>query len=110
MEINVNKPTQVQKKTGTGWKKEPSISDLKTDLNNSAAAHSAQVSKITKWLDVLYLTGNAKPKTAEGKSKVAPKLVRTQAEWRYSALAEVFLSSTDLFNVNPLTWEDIKSA
>ena len=49
-------------------------------------------------------------KSAEGKSKVAPKLVRTQAEWRYSALAEVFLSSTDLFNVNPLTWEDVKSA
>lgn len=73
MEINVNKPTQVQQKTETGWKKEPSISDLKTDLNNSAAAHSAQVSKITKWLDVLNLTGNAKPKTAEGKSKVAPK-------------------------------------
>ena len=110
MEINVNKPIQVQQKTGTGWKKEPSISDLKTDLNNSTAAQSAQVSKITKWLDVLYLTGNAKPVTAEGKSKVAPKLVRTQAEWRYSALAEVFLSSTDLFNVNPLTWEDVKSA
>ena len=100
MEINVNKPIQVQQKTGTGWKKEPSISDLKTDLNNSVAAHSAQVSKITKWLDALYLTGSAKPKTAEGKSKVAPKLVRTQAEWRYSALSEVFLSSADLFKAS----------
>ena len=39
---------------GDGWKKEPSISDLKTDLNNSTAAQSAQVSKITKWLNALY--------------------------------------------------------
>lgn len=109
MDINVNKPVQVQGKL-TNWKQEPDLADLKTDLNNSTAAQSAQTTKITKWLDILYLTGNAKPVTAEGKSKVAPKLVRTQAEWRYAALSEVFLSSTDLFNVNPLTWEDVKSA
>jgi hypothetical protein len=109
MDITANKPIQVQGKQ-TKWSKEPELSDLKADLNNSTAAHSAQVNKITRWLDVLHMTGNAKPVTAEGKSKVAPKLVRTQAEWRYASLSEVFLSSTDLFNVNPLTWEDVKSA
>lgn len=109
MGINVNKPVLVQGKL-TNWKNEPNIRDLKQDLTEATASHSAQCAKIEKWLDTLYLRGSARPVTADGKSKVAPKLVRTQAEWRYSALSEIFLSSTDLFNVNPLTWEDQKSA
>lgn len=109
MEINVNKPVLVQGEL-TNWKNEPNIRDLKQDLTEATASHSAQCAKIEKWLDTLYLRGSARPVTADGKSKVAPKLVRTQAEWRYSALSEIFLSSTDLFNVNPLTWEDQKSA
>ena len=109
MEINVNKPVEVQGKL-TNWKNEPDIRDLKQDLTEATASYSAQVSKIEGWLNVLNMRGSSAPVTAAGKSKVAPKLVRTQAEWRYSALSEIFLSSTDLFNVNPLTWEDVKSA
>lgn len=109
MEINVNKPVQVQGKI-TSWKNEPDIRDLKQDLTEATTYYSTQCSKIEGWLNTLHMRGSAKPVTAEGKSKVAPKLVRTQAEWRYSALSEIFLSSTDLFNVNPLTWEDVKSA
>lgn len=109
MEINVNKPVEVQGKL-TNWKNEPDIRDLKQDLTEATASYSAQVSKIEGWLNVLNMRGSSAPITAAGKSKVAPKLVRTQAEWRYSALSEIFLSSTDLFNVNPLTWEDVKSA
>lgn len=109
MDINLNKPVQVQGKM-TNWKNEPDIRDLKQDLTEATASHSSQCSKIENWLNVLHMKGSAKPVTAEGKSKVAPKLVRTQAEWRYAALSEIFLSSTDLFNVNPLTWEDVKSA
>lgn len=107
--MNLNKPVEVQRNL-TGWKNEPDLKDLKQDLTECTQAHSAQVSKIERWLDTLHMRGNARPVTADNKSKVAPKLVRTQAEWRYSALSEIFLSSTDLFNVNPLTWEDVKSA
>lgn len=109
MDIELNKPTEETTKL-TNWKKEPSIADLKTDLTETQTSYSTQCAKIEKWLDALYMRGTAKPVTAEGKSKIAPRLVRTQAEWRYAALSEVFLSSTDLFNVNPLTWEDVKSA
>lgn len=109
MEINENKPVTVTEKL-TNWKNEPDIKDLKNDLTQAQSAHSAQCSKIERWLNILYMTGSAKPVTADNKSKVAPRLVRTQAEWRYSALSEIFLSSTDLFNVNPLTYEDVKSA
>ena len=109
MDINVNKPAEELGKL-TSWKNEPSLRDLKQDLTEATQSHSTQNSKIEAWLDALYMRGNSKPVTMEGKSKVAPKLVRTQAEWRYSALSEIFLSSTDLFNVNPLTWEDVKAA
>lgn len=109
MDINTNNPVEVPKKE-TKWKKEPSLQDLKSDLTEATAYYTQQTNKIKHWLDILHIRGNAKPATVNGKSKVAPKLVRKQAEWRYSALAEIFLSSTDLFNVNPLTWEDVKSA
>lgn len=109
MDIKLNKAPESQDKL-TSWKKEPDIRDLKQDLTEATATYSAQCSKIESWLNVLHMRGSSKPVTADNKSKVAPKLVRTQAEWRYSALSEIFLSSSDLFNVNPLTWEDVKSA
>lgn len=109
MEMNLNKPVESQKSL-TNWKKEPELRDLKADLTEATATQSQQVKKIEEWLDALHMNGNARPQTAEGKSKVAPKLIRKQAEWRYSALSEVFLSSKDLFTVNPNTWEDVKSA
>lgn len=110
MELNENKPTEAESTIDSGMKKAPDLKDLKQDLTDATASYSAQCKKIEKWLDLLHMNNAAKPITVEGKSKVAPKLIRTQAEWRYSALSEVFLSSNDLFDVNPLTWEDVKSA
>lgn len=109
MENNLNSPVKPQGKL-TNWKNEPDLRDLKADLTEAQATYSHQVKKIEGWLDALNMNGTAQPVTADGKSKVAPKLVRKQAEWRYSALSEVFLSSKDLFTVNPNTWEDVKSA
>ena len=93
MEINENKPVTAASKL-TDWKNEPDLQDLKQDLTSATTSQAAQCKKIEHWLDILYLSGNSKPVTAENKSKVAPKLVRTQAEWRYSALSEIFLSSS----------------
>ncbi|MDT9702375.1 hypothetical protein, partial [Streptomyces sp. P17] len=39
-----------------------------------------------------------------------PRLVRRQAEWRYAALTEPFLSSDKLFDVKPATYESVKAA
>lgn len=94
----------------TEWSNEPDVSVLKADLQAADEYHKTQVSKITKWLDALNLTGEFAPKKITGKSSITPKLIRKQNEWRYSALSEVLLSSTDLFNVNPTTWEDVKAA
>ena len=94
----------------TSWAKEPSLRDLKQNLEDAKPIHEAQKGKINEWLDNLNVTGKAKVKTPAGNSAIVPKLIRRQAEWRYSALSEPFLSTDDLFNVKPVTWEDREAA
>lgn len=94
----------------TEWKKEPSVRDLKQDYDAAKVEHGTQIGKIESWLDNLFVRGSAKPKAVTGRSSVQPKLIRKQAEWRYSALSAPFLSNTDLFKVNPITFEDKERA
>ena len=100
----------VEKKPLTTWKNEPTLLKLKQDLQDAKPVHDTQVSKIEEWLDNLNVTGKAKVKVPEGNSQIVPKLIRKQAEWRYPALSEPFLSTDDLFKVKPKTWEDRKRA
>src|SRR5690606_597181 len=58
----------------------------------------------------MNVRGKAKPPTVKGRSSVQPKLIRRQAEWRYSALTEPFLGSDKLFTVKPVTFEDDAAA
>ena len=92
------------------WKNAPKLQNLKQDYLDAKSTHDVQVTKIEGWLDNLNVTGKALVKTPDGNSKIVPKLIRKQAEWRYSALTEPFLSTTDLFNVSPVTWEDKDAA
>ena len=94
----------------TDWPKEPLIRNLKQDLESAKPAHQGQMSKINRWNDLLQVRGSAKPKKVKGRSSVQPKLIRRQAEWRYSALTEPFLGSNKLFNVKPVTFEDEDAA
>lgn len=94
----------------TTWANEPSLQTLKADLEASKPAHDAQVLKIDHWNDLMHVRGKARPPKVKGRSSVQPKLIRRQAEWRYSALTEPFLGSNDLFQVSPTTWEDTKAA
>ena len=103
-------PAETENAPLTKWKNAPTIRDLKQDLDDARSAHSAQVTKVAVWLDNLNITGTAKIKGADGNSKMVPKLIRKQAEWRYAALSEPFLSTNDIFNVSPITWEDKKAA
>lgn len=93
-----------------GWKNPPLLKDLKQDLTDATTASSQQKTKIDGWLDNLNVTGSAVPKTPKGSSAVQPKLIRKQAEWRYAALSEPFLAAEDLFDIKPVTWEDVESA
>lgn len=94
----------------TKWAKEPTIEELKRDLENSSSHHSLQEAKIDNWLNALYVEGSHKPKSKGNKSSLQPKLIKKQAEWRYAALSEPFLSHRKLFEVSPVSWEDRKAA
>lgn len=94
----------------TKWKNEPTLRDLKQDLEDAKPSHDTQKTQIGVWLDNLNVTGKAKIETPKGNSKIVPKLIRKQAEWRYPALTEPFLSTDDVFNVKPVTWEDRDAA
>lgn len=99
----VNKPL-------TNWKNAPTLLELKQDMQDAKPIRDAQATKINDWLDNLNVTGKAKVTTPKGNSQIVPKLIRKQAEWRYAALSEPFLSTDDVFNVTPITWEDKKAA
>ena len=92
----------------TKWKNEPSISDLQSDLESAESIHKDHVSKTEKWLN--KLAGKLDVKPIKGRSKVQPKLIRKQAEWRYASLEEPFLSTDDLFDIDPRTGEDYEAA
>ncbi len=102
-------PSSQQQKL-TDWENEPTIETLKKDLLNSKSSHDAQIAKMSKWSDLLNISGSAKPPKRPGRSSVQPKLVRKQAEWRYSALSEPFLGTENIFKVYPRTFEDETSA
>lgn len=90
----------------TNWKQEPDILKLKQDFDISKQSHDTQMSRVARWNNLMAVSGSAKPPKVKGRSNVQPKLVRRQAEWRYSALTEPFLSSKKLFDVSPVTFED----
>lgn len=92
------------------WKNKPTVEDLRRDYNSAASYKSEHVAKIDKWLDLLHATGTAAVKPRHGRSKVQPKLIRKQAEWRYTALSEPFLSNPNIFEVSPRTWKDREAA
>ena len=90
------------------WKTPPTLRDLKQDYESAQSAHLSHTSEVAGWLDVLK--GKQTIRAKRGRSQLVPKLVRKQAEWRYAALSEPFLSTDDLFNTAPATFEDKKSA
>lgn len=94
----------------TEWAKEPDVRTLKEDLEASKTAHDNHVVNVHRWRDIMAAKGKAGVKKVAGRSAVQPKLVRRQAEWRYSALSEPFLGSEKIFDVDPVTFEDEASA
>ena len=106
----LNTPSEVETRPLTNWKNAPTLQNLKQDLLDAQSVHDAQETKIGEWLDNLNVTGKAKIQTAKGNSAIVPKLIRKQAEWRYASLSEPFLSTDDIFNVKPVTWEDRNAA
>lgn len=90
----------------TGWENEPTPELLKKDFEAARISQQTQIAKIKNWNDLLLVRGSAKPKKVTGRSSIQPKLIRRQAEWRYSALSEPFLGTNKLYALSPVTFED----
>ena len=95
-------------KSLTEWENPPKLEELKQDYQEAQSAHTDHVLEIDNWLS--NLNGDQQIKAKKGRSKIVPKLIRKQAEWRYAALSEPFLSTDDLFNTAPATFEDKEAA
>lgn len=107
---DMQEQVDTEKRGFTNWANEPTLMQLKQHLEDSREIHQTQKGRIEMWLDNLNIEGSAKIKPVVGSSSVQPKLIRKQAEWRYSSLSEPFLSTDDIFNVRPVTWEDRDAA
>jgi len=90
------------------WKNPPDLLELKADYDEAQSSHTSHVLDVDGWIDAL--NGEQTINNKKGRSKIVPKLIRKQAEWRYAALSEPFLSTDDLFNTAPMTFEDKESA
>ena len=94
----------------TGWDNPPSLVELKEDLMGASSDHSEHESNVRRWLDYRDITNQAKLELPKGRSSVQPRLIRKQAEWRYAALTEPFLSTYDIFKAAPVSFEDAPRA
>jgi hypothetical protein len=100
--------TQTDVATLVDWDNPPTLADLKQDYESAKVAHDAHTTEVDTWLRVL--NGEQTINAKKGRSRLVPKLARRQAEWRYAALSEPFLSTDDLFNTAPQTFEDKETA
>jgi hypothetical protein len=90
----------------TTWANEPTLAQLKKNLEDTDANDTGHAAKVELWLNNLHIEGSAKINTKKGRSSIQPKVIRKQAEWRYASLSEPFLNSPDIFNIDPITAGD----
>ena len=110
-EINDDVIEEYQEKSKLAkWKNPPKLDELKSDLSSALSDHDRHITKVNTWLDNLNITGSAKIDNGKKRSNIQPKLILKQAEWRKAALTEPFFSTDDLFNAEPITYEDKKAA
>jgi len=103
---NVIDLSTVENQQMTDWANEPTIADLKQNIDDAASDQDVHRSNVARWLK----NRAAERTKLKGQSNVAPKLIRKQAEWRYSSLSDPFLSTPDIYNVSPVTAGDVKRA
>jgi len=95
----------------TKWKKEPSFKDLYADYDEASSDQDKQVEKILQYR-VDMEGGKPLPKSIRdrGKSTQRPLVIRKAAEWAYPILEEPFLSTSNMFVVNPRGKDDEQKA
>lgn len=89
------------------WENPPTVGELSAEVQDALNDVASNHERIRHWLK---LRDAERLEHQAGKSGIQPKLVRKQAEWRYSSLSEPYLSTEDLFDCKPVTAEDVAAA
>ncbi len=92
----------------TNWKNEPTFKDLNRNYQDAQKDHDLVLDKLEERR--INMDGGAPINSPQNKSRARPRLIRKQAEWKYPALEEPFMSTENLYNVSPRTFEDVDSA
>lgn len=110
--MDPNKLDRAGTNTITKWEKEPTIIDLKADIEFARQDNTDQANNVAGWLALRNTTGkeSGNKTDAPGRSKTQPKLIRKHNEWRYPALSEPFLDTDRMFDINPRTGKDKQAA
>lgn len=88
----------------TNWKNEPTFNQLKHDYDMAMIDHQEYLLDLYRWRE--NLDGGKEIEGPKNRSKARPKLIKKQAEWKYPTLEEPFLSTDNLFQIRPRTFED----
>lgn len=95
------------KNLGIKWKNPPKLEQLKGDIQEAKTSYDAQRTKVDNWLKLI----NPEPlEPSLTRSRIQPKVIRKFNEWRYPSLEEPFMSTEDMFTLNPITHLDEASA
>ena len=91
------------------WANSPTQADLDNDYKSAESSQDTFKAKLQEWL--ITRDGGEEIKTSGvGKSEARPLVVRKNNEWKYPALEEPFLSTSNLFRVSPATSDDTAAA
>ena len=104
---NDDEKTKVEKLM-PNWKNEPTVDDLLNDFTEATYSHNEFKEKLLERR--LNFEGGKPIEAPKGRSRYRPKVIRKNAEWKYPAIEDPFLSTTDMYKINPRTWEDEEAA
>ena len=107
---SLDEPGDKQSRKLVDWKNPPSLTDLKADYEGAKESTAKHVKRVNEWIDCYHAEGIFKAPEIKGRSRVSPRLVRKQVEWRCPSLSEPFLSQPNLIEVEPRSYEDIRAA
>lgn len=86
----------------TKWSNEPTQQALKADLDEADSSRQIQITKLLQYREDMEGGKPLSPKIRDkGKSTQQPLVIRKQAEWAYPIMEEPFLSTQDMFQIQP---------
>lgn len=113
-DVNINDQNQIKiyrkHKKLTNWKNEPDVKKFQDAYKESDTVQSLLKERIDEWEQIRDGGPELDPEKFKGRSKYRSKIVRQQAEYKYSNLSDPILSDSDMFKAIPRSGNDPQKA